>query len=948
VYSSFRFVPHALAALALVTAAVPAQAQTVDDMDTGVSATVAPDDSPPPEDATPSEPTPPEATSPAEAPPAPAEKIKTGVRGRILDADTGEPVAGVLIEADGTTETATTDAKGRYQLDLDPGTYTLRVYGDLYQRYRIKGVVVRRGVTTVDAKLSAEAIEEVIVIAPPDTASDAVQVVRRRKRATVSDAISAEQIARSPDSNASDAAKRMVGATIQDGRYVVIRGLGGRYSLTLLNGVPLPSPDPDVPAAPLDLFPAALLANLTVTKTFSPDMPGNFAGGALSIETRSFPSKFTLKVKASGTANSESSFRDINRYHGGELDRFGYDDGTRALPSAIPETQLAGDPSLSEDQFNQQMTSFNDVWSIQPGAAGPDGGVGVTVGNTVKIQKQQLGYFASGNYGHGYRRRRTHITRVGESDGMGGYLPSVQQLDEVQGIETAGLGGLFTAGWTPSPAHNVNLIALYTHSGDDIASRTTGIDNNGSNLERTRLSFRERQMTFGQLLGESGVAGGKLIVGWQGNIARVSQHEPDTRDLVRVVLDDGTYLIGSGAGASERTFSDLGDTSGGGGLDLTVPFDGFKLKGGGSLLHTEREYQARRFHFSVFGDAVYEDPDVAFSDENLGSFYEVTLPSDGFVATRDVDAAYLMTDISRWDPLRIVAGARFERSTLDLGLDSKVDLGEPPMTLSNRVDNDVMPSVNLVYGVTKATNLRAAYGLTVARPNFREVSPSLYYDYARRRAIGGNPDLIESKIHNADVRWESFFGDTELVAASLFYKKFIDPIERTVEDASSGTNVGFANAAGAKSYGIELEARAGLGHVHPVLSDFSVAANLALIGSRIDLTGAERPLQGQSPYVANLGLGWSNAALGTQADLLFNSFGARIEEVGTGGAGNVYEEPFHRLDLTVGQKLPRDLKLKLAGTNLLGQRVVLTQDGVEIYAYPVGVSVVASLELSIE
>ena len=231
-------------------------------------------------------------------PPPVEQALSSGVRGRIVDADTGEPIPDVIITVVGRRARAITADDGTDQLDLPRGTDTLRFAGDLYQRQRLRGVVVRaRGITTVDLRLGEEEIEEVVVIAPPDTGSAAVQTVRRRKRATVSDAISSEQISRSADSNASDAAKRMVGATIQDGRYVVLRGLGGRYSLTLLNGVPLPSPDPDVPAAPLDLFPASLLANLTVNKTFSPDMPASFAGGALSIETRSFPSKFTLKIR---------------------------------------------------------------------------------------------------------------------------------------------------------------------------------------------------------------------------------------------------------------------------------------------------------------------------------------------------------------------------------------------------------------------------------------------------------------------------------------------------------------------------------------------------------------------------------------------------------------------------------------------------------------------------
>jgi outer membrane receptor protein involved in Fe transport len=888
---------------------------------------------------------------PPDEPAVRADDLASGVRGRIVDSDSGEPISDVVVTVVGQPVRAISDDDGVYQLALPRGTYTLRYAGDLYQRQRVRGVVVRAGgITTVDLRLTEDEIDEVVVVVPPDTGSDAVQVVRRRRRATVSDAISAEQIQRSADSNASDAAKRMVGATIQDNRYVVLRGLGGRYSLTLLNGVPLPSPDPDVPAAPLDLFPAGLLANLTVTKTFSPDMPGNFAGGALSIETRSFPARFTLKVKGGLSASSAGSFRSVNGYDGGGLDVLGFDDGTRALPDAIPATQLAGDPSLSAAELRAQVTSFSDGWTLEPRRAAPNGSLSVTAGDTLHAGKQQLGYFASASYSHGYGRRRTHLARVGEADPDGdGYLPSVLQLDEQQGLESASVGGLLTAGWTPSPAHGLNVIGLYAHNADDTGSQVTGTDNNTATIDRSRLRFVARQLAFTQLVGESALAGGKVILGWQANLARVGQHEPDTRDLLRSQIPDGRWVISRSSGSSERLFADLGDTTGGGGLDVTVPFERFKLKAGGSYLRSHRAYQARRFHFDVSGSMELAPVAEAFSPANeLLSFYEATLPTDGYTATRAVTAGYLLADVALGDELRLVGGARYERATLDLTVESEIDLMAPPTEAARRDDRDLLPAVNAVYALGRTMNLRAAYAQTVARANFREIAPALYYDFVRRRAIGGNPDLSETRIHNADLRWEAYLGDGDLLAASLFYKRFVSPIEATIEDAGSGENVGFSNAARATSYGLELEARTGLGRIHPALAPFSIAGNVSLIGSAIDDGGAGRPLQGQSPYVVNVDLGYAHAQQGTTIDLLYNAAGRRIEEVGTGGAGNVYEEPVHRLDLSLGQRLTRDLKLKISATNLLARRAVRSQNGVEILAYPIGVAVLASVEFSVD
>ncbi|HEY0993446.1 MAG TPA: TonB-dependent receptor, partial [Kofleriaceae bacterium] len=331
------------------------------------------------------------------------------------------------------------------------------------------------------------------------------------------------------------------------------------------------------------------------------------------------------------------------------------------------------------------------------------------------------------------------------------------------------------------------------------------------------------------------------------------------------------------------------------------------------------------------------------------SMFEATQPSDGYAATRTVTGAFAMADLNPTQRLRVIGGARFEQSNLGVGLESKIEQGAPAMPRTRHDDRDVLPSLNAVYAVTPSTNLRAAYAMTVARPNFREIAPAIFFDYVRRRVLGGNPDLVETRIHNGDVRWETFLGDSELIAASMFAKHFDQPIERTVEIAGDGDNIGFANSGRANSYGVELEARLSLGRLSPSLAAFSVGGNLSMIRSRIELGGgASRALQGQSPYVANLALGYESRALGTRIDVLYNAFGRRIQEVGTGGAGDIYEEPFHRLDLALSQPLPRNLRLKLAASNLLDQRVVLTQDRVQTLAYPVGVTVLGSVEYSLE
>ena len=879
------------------------------------------------------------------------------LHGQILDADSQLGLAAATIHVvgpDGPHE-VTAELDGSYTLNLAPGSYTLEASTADYVAQRRTITITAAQPLTLDLALAPTprtgTTETIEIYSAIDTGKDAAVLAERRSSATVSDAISAQQIARSPDSNAADAAKRMVAATIQDNRYVVIRGLGGRYSTTLLNGVPLPSPDPDVPAAPLDLFPAALVTNLTVHKTFAPDMPGNFAGGALGIETRMYPTSFLFKAKLGVGSNSTSSFRTLNGSSGGSFDVLGYDDGSRALPSAIPNDQLAGASQLPVEQRNAQIAGFKNNWSIRRGMVGPNLNAGATIGDTVRLADQRLGYVASASFTHGYSARRAHIARVGSDDGSGGTAPSVLQLDDHQGIEQANLGALAGVGWKPRSGHTLDAFALYAHTADSTASEITGTDNSTAVIDRTRLQFLQRELMFAQLVGDDRLAD-HAILAWQANVARVAQHEPDTRDLQRIETPDGRLAINSSAGSAERLFSTLTDDTLGGAAAIRVPLEALQLKAGASIQRSARDYQARRFHFNLTGDAVFLTPDQAFAPENAGDrmlMDEVTLPSDGYRATRTITGAFAMADVQPTAQLRLVAGARLELARLDVGLDSQIDQMLPAAPHTAHDDTDILPSLNAVYAITPSTILRAAYAQTVARPNFREIAPAIYYDYVRRRVIGGNPTLAETQIHNGDLRLEHFLGDSELLAASVFAKRFDQPIEKTVENAGDGDNVGFANAPRATSYGVELEARVSLGRLSSALAAFSLGGNLSLIGSRIRLGGgAHRALQGQSPYVANLGLGYEHARLGTRVDLAYNAFGRRIEEVGTGGAGDIYEEPFHRLDVTVSQPLPRRLRLKLAATNVLDQRVVRSQDAVEIFAYQVGVTLLGSVEYSLE
>jgi outer membrane receptor protein involved in Fe transport len=887
--------------------------------------------------------------------------VRTGVRGQLRDRDTGTPLAGAVVEVVGGDARATTDDDGRYELALPRGTYVLRVRAELYQIRRIRNVLVRGGLATVDVALKLDdlAVEEVVVEAEPDAKSEAANLAERQRSATVQDAVSAQEISRTPDSSAGDAVKRVVSATVVGGRYVFVRGLGGRYSTTLVNGVVLPSPDPDSTAVPLDLFPASLVANLTVVKSYTPDLPGAFAGGDLLIQTNSYPKDLEIKAKVGLAGDSVSTFADRLDYAGGATDFLAFDDGTRSLPGAVPTDRplRVATGGVDADTAERVAETFQNVWATARRQVMPNLSLGAQVGDSVTDRCDRTwGYLATVNYGYkqGVQRGEVASLRISE-----GELGERQRLSSEVGTATATLGGLVNAGVELSPDHQLDLLSLYTRTADDRTQEVTGFSesDDGEILAR-RLQFVTRAMSFTQLTGRHVVPSlRRARLAWDANVAVIDRDEPDTRDIEYDLLDDGRRRFQNGPGSAEHFFSHLDDTTGGGGATATVPLPGAELKVGVAAQWSERDFTARRFRFNLRGSAdptvVFLEPEDMLSPEHIGPDFRIeerTLQADTYAASTRLLAGFAMVDITRFEPLRLVGGVRYEHQALSLTPGSPYAITNQPEPGVERTEGAVMPAANLIYGLGEAMNLRGGYSFTLARPQLRELAPFLFFDFARRRAVSGNVDLRDTRIHNADLRWEWFPGERSVLAVSGFAKQFRDPIESVIVNVSQG-DLSFANAAGASLYGLELEARGDLGGLDRRLAGVRAAGNLTLISSEIELgpeaaaqTNQARPLQGQSSYVVNLDLGYEHKATSTDVSLLYNVFGERIAEVGVEGLPDVYEQPFHRVDLTVGQALPHQLKLKLAATNLLDQDVVVQQGEFAVQKYRPGVAVSASLE----
>ena len=904
---------------------------------------------------------PPEA--PAEAAPAPeapapevAAADGTGVRGTILDGSTEIGMAAAeLTVIEGGTQSIVAELDGTFVLPLPPGRYVLRASVPLYEPTEVT-VTVGAG-PMQELTLTLKPTDEVVVEIQSkiDTRTPSAALAVRRAAPTVSDSISSAEISRTPDSSAGDAVKRVVSVSVIDNRYVVLRGLEGRYVTTLLNGVMLPSPEPDRNAVPLDLFPTSLLANLTVYKSYAAELPGQFGGGTLSLETNSYPTEFELKlgVSTGGTSVATGQQGLVNGSSGGFGEFLGFPSADRYLPDAVPTDQPASRRNMDRTRLEEVGESFDNTWSTSSDTYNPNLGLSAVVGDTVKLRGKDLGYLASASFKRGLGLKEV-INRRTAVDANGDVYVT-EDIGATQGKVESTVGALANVGYEVSENHSVELFGLYTHIGEDVAYRAQGYsESEDTEIDLSRLGYVARGLGFLQLKGEHRLTDRGHKLTWQGNAALTSRDELDSRDIIYNQLPDGpTYEDDANSG--QRYWSFLAERSYGGGFDLAMPVQNVLVRMGAQAQLTDREFSGRRFRFRFVGSdpATRRLPaEEMLSPEHIGPDFlpeEITLQEDAYDAGLRVLAGYASAEAILAKQLRVVGGVRYElaNQTLENGTmfaTAGVMLEEP----IDRNERNVLPTGAVIFSPVADMNVRAAYSRTIVRPRFREIAPFLYYDVVRRRSVSGTPDLRTTRVESSDLRWEWFPGGSEVVAASVFYKRFRDPIEQVV--FNSGDDIAFRNAEGGDMTGVELEGRLELGRFADALAPFRVGGNVALITSQVDLTAAdtmlqtssERPLYGQSPYVVNISLEYANPKT-VDVGLLYNVSGKRLLDIGIEGIPDTYEDAFHRVDLVAARKFG-DWKLKGSVSNLLNRRITLSQDSLIVNEAVPGVAVSLGLE----
>ncbi len=873
------------------------------------------------------------------------------ITGRIIDTKSGQGIPSAGVQIVGTTIGVQSGVDGRYTITRVPaGTTTLQVRRIGYGPKTITGIVVpANGSIELDISLSSADVQLAAISVTATKEKGTVnEALNQQKNATNAvNAITAEQIARSPDSDAAQAAQRVSGVTVQDGKYLQVRGLGERYTTASLNGARIPSPEPERKVVPLDLFPAGLLQDITTTKTFTPDQPGDFAGANVNIRTKEFPASRQINYSTSFGANSRVLGQTLPfaPRAGGEL--LGFATSSRQVPRAIAQANFLG--SVPQSQYNQMALQQRNVWNAAPRNGGMNGSFGASTGGNTIFGKR-LGYVISANYGYTEETRSDERFAVG-NQGPNNTVVPLTSVAGTTGRSSVQWGGIANFSKLLGKSSRVSLNTTATRSADNEARTDRGFDENLSDsIARTTLRYVERGVATVTGQGEHQL-GDRNKTAWAATYATTTRREPDRSDVVYSRGSNGQYSLLASLDGARRLYFDLNETNNTAQVDHTINVGNVAnqnmLKLGAYARATDRTAAAPIYSFiSRAPESIRsQSADVIFgSTQACATCNDINVQPIGqagsYTAQDRTMAGYLMTDWGFGEKVRVIAGARVEKANIDVSSST-----QGGFTAAAKLNNtDILPSLLINTKLTENQNLRFGITRTLARPEYRELAPVTFRDVLGGVSVTGNDKLRRSLIDNVDLRYEAFPNSGEVLSIGVFAKQFDRPIER-VESATSGAyQARFQNALKAVNVGVELEARKQLGFLGEWAMPFTGFSNVTLMRSSVDLdtttgltvTDKSRRLVGQAPFVVNAGLSYSSANGRTNATILYNVVGDRIYAAGVTPLPNIVEKSRQVVDLSLRFPLLGSLAARVDARNLLDARYRFMQGNLEREGYNSG------------
>ncbi len=931
------------------------------------------------------------------------------IQGSVQDAKSGELLrrASVFITVQGKTNGAYSDAKGQFTLrNIPEGEYELHCRFVGYQEKKIAGIkVLPNKNIRVDVTLSpiSATTKDVIVQARAARESEAAVLSQRKNAAEVQDAVSAQEIKQQSDKDAAQVLKRVSGVTIVGDKFVYVRGISERYNSTTLNGASLASSETDKKAFSFDMFPSEFLQSASVVKTFSADLPGNFAGGLVQLQTIDFPEANSLRFSGSQSASDNLTGKSnaFVQNRGGSTDWIGFDNGARSLPGILPANRnemntllaqarafYAGDKSDQNSVAAKKWESLgpafnNSLWTKESRTPLPVGSFGLSYSSILQPGGLSLGIISSLNYSSALGLNSLYRKGLASSG------DSIFSYSGSNWSKNTTLSGLLNIALKLSDNSQISVRNVYNHAADEDLVELQGL-----NYAQTRdliLSsndYNERSLWSTQLIGEHQFGEEQnLVVDWRTGFSTSTKDQPDYRRLrySRATGTEDSYVADipypgsqSGDGTMAGHFmSKLDDRVWTGSANAKLLMNSSALKVGATTEIRQRDFHTRSFTYiqskifsrgQVVADSILsQSADKIFTAENFGpdglAISEDSKSSDSYEATETLYAAYAMLDIplNVFDiDMRIIGGLRLEDNRTQLSSVYRYQSGTniPDSTINTDLHTmDLLPALNIVAKMREDMNLRFALSQTLTRPSLREYAPFAFYDFQNLALVQGNPSLSRALIQNADLRWEFFPRAAEVLSAGIFYKRFVHAIEETIVPAASEIQRTYSNAESpALNVGFELECRKSLSVLSSSLDHFFVNLNYTWIHSEIEiqqgLVRDTRPLWGQSPYSFNSSLYYASPENGFSASLALNISGKRIVQVAQVGAfsfadPHVYEMPCPQLDFAASYQATEQLHLKLTMKDIINQAVEWTQGSEVVSAVRRGRSIGLGLSYTI-
>ncbi len=889
--------------------------------------------------------------------------------GKIQDSKTNESLFGVKVILTGTGKGAISDGDGNFSIKgLATGKYTLEVRYETYNNLILQNINVKEGENLViNIPLDKVVMElgQVTVTAKVNKDSNTELLRLQRNSATVVDGINAETFKKTPDSKASDVFKRITGASVQDNKFVVIRGLSDRYNFALLNGAALPSSESDRKAFSFDIFPSNMLDNLLIMKTATPELPGEFAGGVIDINTTESKETSFQNIQIGGSYNTITTFKDFRTYTGGSTDFLGLGSGSRALPDGLPATEQFNTATNTEKAGLAKLIKSD--WGTFNRKALPNLSLQYSIGRMIQLkEKRKFGYVFAYSYQNNFSF--SQVTRREFEEQATGVITK-NELKDSAFTQAVLNSGMFNLSFSFNEKNKIQFKNMYSISTDDKVNFRNGkrdMDIESVYSEKsTNFWYTQNNLYTTQLLGNHELKN-KIKIKWVGSFSDVKREIPflrrtvyrqsDTTKPFNAVIQPNDI---STLGAGNMFWSEMNEKIFNAKYDVAYPFSMGLLKNevkiGGFHQYRTRTFSARNLGFSMYdpsGSANFNyslltlPADQIFAPENMGlmadgqggfKLEEGTNVDDSYQAYSFLNAGFLQLDSKLGDKLRMVGGARIEAYNQVFNY---VEFGSNQAKTIDTTVIDVLPSINLIYSPIQKINIRVSYSRTLSRPEFRELAPFNFYNFLNDNLTSGDPNLQRALINNYDLRFEFFPGSGQIISLSSFYKQFYNPIELLLRTGTSGTpELYFDNVQNVVNYGAEFEYRMNLGALikkdsSSFLKNLTLYFNGALIRSEMNLGAvaalaeypdAKRPLQGQSPYLINAGIFYAGPK-DFNVNISYNLVGQRIAIAGSIQEPSVWENGRNVIDFQLSKIIKNNIELKLNVKDVLAQDLVFFQD----------------------